>query len=144
MPRKKLKLNLNGVERSKLERLANDSETDSRIRLRSRIVLMTEDGLSMRLISSLLGISRTTVNNWRQVFRVRRMKGLKELKRVGRPRNKSRKLRVRSCLRTDGTSLHCHDMNSPRSGSCLPTGAIGSDEAKNNRSVTWMTERISG
>jgi hypothetical protein len=89
MPRKRLELNLKPREKKELERTILQSwKNDPRIVLRCKIILMTEQGIPLQQIADDLSLSKTTVNAWRQVFKKKRIKGLKVRNPVGRPPKK--------------------------------------------------------
>jgi transposase len=92
MPRKRLVLNLSSFEKKELHSCIQMSQDDLRMVRRCEIILMTEKGISLQEIAGQLGLSKTTVNTWRQIFKTKRMSGLKARKPVGRPpaaKNKS-------------------------------------------------------
>lgn len=91
MPRKKLKLNLSPREKRTLEIMAAEPE----MRRRCSIILLTEAGLSLQGIAEALGLSKTTVNTWRQVFLARRLNGLTDRRRPGRPPKPAGRVSVR-------------------------------------------------
>lgn len=55
------------------------------MRRRCRIILLTDEGLPLQQIAETLGLSKTTVNTWRQIYRARRLDGLVDRRRPGRP-----------------------------------------------------------
>ena len=87
MPRKKLTLNINSEEKRNLTSIIKDKTSEQRMVERCRIILMTEEGKSLDEISETLATSRVTVNLWRQKFLTKRMEGLKDEQRSGRPRS---------------------------------------------------------
>lgn len=93
MPRKRLVLNLSSFEKKELQSIILKSQDDVRMLQRCEIILMTEKGISLQEIADQLDLSKTTVNTWRQIFKSKRMSGLKLRKRLGRPPN-ARKKRV--------------------------------------------------
>lgn len=91
MPRKKLKLNLSPLEKEKLESMA----VEPGMRRRCSIILLTEEGLPLQRIAETLGLSKTTVNTWRQIYRALGLGGLTDRRRPGRPPKPARKAAVR-------------------------------------------------
>ncbi|MHC1698784.1 MAG: helix-turn-helix domain-containing protein [Geobacteraceae bacterium] len=91
MPRKRLKLNLGSFEKKELARMILQSRDDLRLVQRCKIILLTEKGLSLQEIADQLDLSKTTVNTWRQIFKTKRLPGLKIRKRLGRPPNTKKK-----------------------------------------------------
>lgn len=85
MPRKKLNLNLSSREKQELETYLQEHGTQSRIVNRCRIILMTEAGIALQDIADQLGLSKTTVNTWRQIYLTGRLAGLTDRKLPGRP-----------------------------------------------------------
>lgn len=90
MPRKRLKLNLGSSEKKELARMILRSGEDLMLVLRCKIILLTEKGISLQEIADQLGLSKTTVNTWRQIFKMKRLAGLKIRKRLGRPPSKKK------------------------------------------------------
>jgi DNA-binding CsgD family transcriptional regulator len=95
MPRNKLRLNLSKLEKRELENLIDNLAEDPKTSQRCRIILMTENGLPLQQIADTLGLSKTTVNAWRQIFLSRRIEGLTKRKRPGRPQKSARGIMVR-------------------------------------------------
>lgn len=104
MPRKKLRLNLSTLEKGELERMIDTVAQDPKISQRCRIILMTDKGVPLQQIADTLGLSKTTVNAWRQIFLGRRIEGLTKRKRPGRPKKPSKATRVRSFVIADGVA----------------------------------------
>jgi transposase len=90
MPRKRLKLNLGSFEKKELARMILQSGDDLMLVRRCKIILLTEKGISLQEIAGQLGLSKTTVNTWRQIFKTKRLAGLKIRKRLGRPPSKNK------------------------------------------------------
>lgn len=95
MPRNKLRLNLSTPEKMELERMIDSLAEDSMTSLRCRIILMTDKGVPLQQIADTLGLSKTTVNTWRQIFLDRRIEGITKRRRPGRPQKPAREIRVR-------------------------------------------------
>ena len=86
MPRKSpFTIALTNVERTEL--LARSRRYTSLYRdvIRAKIVLMAEQGLDNDAIAARLDTARQIVSKWRQRFHVRRLPGLDEQPRGGRP-----------------------------------------------------------
>jgi hypothetical protein len=73
MPRRKLNLNLSAHEKRELEDYLKEYGSQPRIVKRCRIILMTDEGIALQDIADLLGLSKTTVNAWRQIYLGRRL-----------------------------------------------------------------------
>lgn len=85
MPRNALNLALTKSDINKLHYIVNGQYTNSDYLLRCNIILMTYQGVELKSIADILGISKTTANRWRQVFLIEKWEGLK-LKKAGRPK----------------------------------------------------------
>ena len=79
-------IELSEDERARLESWTRRATTAQALALRSRIVLAAADGLSNGEIAERLGVSRPTVTKWRRRFAERRLAGLLDEPRPGRPR----------------------------------------------------------
>lgn len=108
MSRKKLTLNLGLEEKKDLTAIIRAKTSEQRMVERCRIILMTDDGKTLDEIAGALDISRATVNLWRQKFLTKRMEGLKDKQRPGRPRNftSEERLKViaRACQKPENTT----------------------------------------
>ena len=82
-------LELTGEERDQLVRWERRRKSSQALALRSRIVLAAADGAANWEIAEQLGISRPTVTKWRNRFARRRLEGLLDEPRPGRPRTVS-------------------------------------------------------
>src|SRR5579859_4187109 len=76
-------IRLNGAERDVLTRNVRDGT--GALALRSQIVLLAADGWSNEAIGRRVGVSGNTVSNWRRRFEQRRVAGLHDEQRPGRP-----------------------------------------------------------
>jgi transposase len=79
-------IELTDEERGRLEAWSRRRKTSQALALRSRIVLAAADGAANYEIAEQLGISRPTVTKWRNRFAQRRLEGLLDEPRPGRPR----------------------------------------------------------
>jgi transposase len=76
---------LSTEERSELSARANAARRAHREVLRAQIILAAAAGTSNAAIAADLGLHVDTVRKWRQRFSRRRLAGLKDLPRSGRP-----------------------------------------------------------
>ncbi len=79
-------LTLDDEEREALARWARRPKTAPALALRARIILSGADGLNNTAVSVQLGVSKQTVGKWRSRFLKRRLDGLLDEPRSGRPR----------------------------------------------------------
>ncbi len=70
-------------ERVELERLTRATSVPAGLALRARIVLLAADATPNREIAELVGVSRPTVNKWRERFVEQRVAGLVDVARPG-------------------------------------------------------------
>lgn len=82
-------IGLTDEERERLEAWSRRRKTAQALALRSRIVLAAADGAVNYEIAERLGVSRPTVTKWRNRFAERRLEGLLDEPRPGRPRTVS-------------------------------------------------------
>jgi transposase len=80
---------LSDDERAQLESWARRRTSAAGLALRSRIVLAAADGGTNVAVAGRLGVSRSTVQLWRNRFAERRLDGLVDEPRPGRPRTVS-------------------------------------------------------
>lgn len=73
-------------ERARLEAWARRRSSAQALALRSRIVLLAAEGLKNTQIAECLGIDHATVRKWRSRFAARRLEGVLDEPRPGRPR----------------------------------------------------------
>ena len=85
MPRKPLVFNLSSSDRQELEDIINQKDSDKKIVLRCKIILLTEEGIPLQEIADRLGLSKVTVNTCRQNYLLKGINGIKFKKRPGRP-----------------------------------------------------------
>lgn len=76
---------LTDTERAKLQNMAHAYASPYRDVIRAKIVLYAADGLDNGAIAARLDTPRQIVSKWRKRFFERRLPGLKERQRSGRP-----------------------------------------------------------
>jgi len=86
MPPAAVPVTLTASERKILKKRVRGAKTPYRDRLRAQIVLAAARGRDNERIAAGLGASVNTVRKWRGRFAERRLAGLKDLPRSGRPR----------------------------------------------------------
>src|SRR5450755_3376807 len=79
-------IELTDEERGRLEAWSRRRKTAQALALRCRIVLAAADGAANYEIAEQFGVSRPTVTKWRNRFAERRLEGLLDEPRPGRPR----------------------------------------------------------
>src|SRR5829696_4872181 len=77
---------LSEAERAELEHRAACYSRPHREVQRAKLVLLAADGRTNTEIGERLGLSREAVGRWRRRFCERRLDGLEDLERTGRPR----------------------------------------------------------
>jgi transposase len=86
MGRPKAALELSRAEREALQRLTQRRSLGAATVLRAKIVLRCATGADNQDVAEVLGIAQQTVGKWRRRFVERRLEGLTDEPRVGRPR----------------------------------------------------------
>jgi transposase len=83
--RRKAELVLTEAERAQLERWARRAKTAQYLALRAKIVLRSAEGGTNKQVAADLGVNESTVDRWRARFIARRLGGLHDEPRPGRP-----------------------------------------------------------
>jgi transposase len=83
--RRKAELVLAEAERAQLVRWARRAKTAQYLALRARIVLRSAEGGTNKQVAADLGVDESTVDRWRARFIARRLEGLHDEPRPGRP-----------------------------------------------------------
>ncbi|MFI8194899.1 IS630 family transposase [Streptomyces sp. NPDC085946] len=83
--RRKAELVLSDDERAQLTRLARRAKTAQFLALRARIVLGCAEGRTNKQVAAECGVSEQSVNRWRARFIAKRLDGLQDEPRPGRP-----------------------------------------------------------
>ena len=76
---------LSDVERSVLESIANKYTSPYCTVVRAKVVLMAAEGLNNKTIGLRLSLPRQIVSKWRKRFSDKRLEGLDDRSRAGRP-----------------------------------------------------------
>jgi len=108
MGRPKAKLELTNDEREALQRLARRRSISASMVMRAKIVLKCATQMENQDVAEELGVNQDTVGKWRKRFVERRLDGLFDEPRVGRPRT----VTDADVERVIDTTLH----DSPRKG----------------------------
>jgi transposase len=86
MSRKAPRIELLEEERKTLEKWVRASKTEQRLVLRSKIILLAAEGLLNKEISQRMEVREATVSAWRTRFAAKRLEGLQDAPRPGKPR----------------------------------------------------------
>ncbi len=84
--RPKAELTLTDQERETLQRWARRPKSAQQLALRSKIVLACAEGGDNKTVAARLGVHQVTVGKWRSRFIQRRLEGVADEDRPGRPR----------------------------------------------------------
>ena len=79
-------LTLRDGDQQVLEKVVRSSTTTAGAAQRARIVLLAAQGTTNALIAELAGVSRPTVNQWRNRYLEHGLAGLVDVQRPGRPK----------------------------------------------------------
>ena len=79
-------LEVSDSEREELESWLRRQRMPAAEQLRARIILLSTEGLPGRVVGDRVGVTSETVNKWRNRFKARRVAGLTDAPRTGRPR----------------------------------------------------------
>lgn len=85
--RPKHSLDLTAQERTQLESIVASRSLPHGLVRRARMILLTEEGVSVRETARRLKVSPPAVSNWRKRFRESRLAGLHDALKSGRPRS---------------------------------------------------------
>lgn len=87
MPRTKtpIKIELSVDEQRELERIARSESAQHRYVVRAKTVLLLSEGVNISAIGRAVGRKREVVRKWANRFIRKRLKGLHDLPRSGRP-----------------------------------------------------------
>ena len=83
--RRKAELVLTEAERAQLIRWARRAKTAQYLAMRAKIVLRSAEGGTNKQVAAELGVDESTVDRWRARFIARRLRGLHDEPRPGRP-----------------------------------------------------------
>lgn len=92
-------------DRVELERLTRSGTVRASSAQRARIVLLAADGVGNQMIADTVGVSRPTVNLWRDRYAERGLAGLVDEPRPGRPRQVDRAKVIAATLAPPPASL---------------------------------------
>ena len=98
-------LGLRDGDRARLERLIRSATAPAAAAQRARIVLMAADGLANYEIAERVGVSRPTVNLWRNRYLASGLAGLAGVRPPGRPRSVDRAAIIAATLTPPPKSL---------------------------------------
>lgn len=85
-PKSPIKITLTDNERAELENLLQSNNTPLRFTRRIKVIFMLEEGHSIQHISDSVRLQRRIVREWGKRFAEKRIYGLFDVTRPGRPR----------------------------------------------------------
>ena len=85
MPSKKTQIVLSEKERREIERISRSQVHAHRSVVRAQLILRLAAGQSVRSVAKEVGVERRIVMKWEKRFREKRLEGLEDAKRSGRP-----------------------------------------------------------
>lgn len=94
-------IHLTEEERSTLESWVRNTTTEQRMTQRARMVLEAAAGRTTKKVAALLGVRRATVSKWRTRFARRRLPGLADAPRPGKPATYDRSTERRILAKLD-------------------------------------------
>lgn len=92
-----LRIELSAEERQELERLDRSLVASHRAVVRARTILLLAEGMSVSAVAVQVGRGRRIVRKWAVRFQKKRLRGLVDLARSGRPARFSPRSRGVSC-----------------------------------------------
>ena len=95
MSRQATPITLMADERRTLEKWVRASKTEQRLLLRSKIILLAADGVATSAIAAELNVRPTTVSRWRRRFASKRLAGLQDVPRSGKPKRYDKETELR-------------------------------------------------
>jgi DNA-directed RNA polymerase sigma subunit (sigma70/sigma32) len=84
-PKTQLRLVLTEVERSTLQTTARSTAVEHGHVIRARLILLLAEGYTLSEVGRRVGLQRRIVRKWAQRFERKRLKGLEDAPRSGRP-----------------------------------------------------------
>jgi transposase len=94
MARKPKIIELSDEERATLKMWVASGKTEQRLARRAQVVLLASEGIGVKAIGSIVGLSWQRCMEWRKRFVEHRIDGLKDLPRSGKPQQITPKERV--------------------------------------------------
>lgn len=79
-------LTLSRSERQALEAIVRSGTVEARLARRARAILLLADGYSVRVTGKQIGLAPRMVQHWKRTFLARRLQGLYDAPRPGRPK----------------------------------------------------------
>ena len=95
MAQKAIEIQLTADEHKALEDIVKKSTSEQRAVLRAQIILFAAEGRRNKEIMEILNVSKPVVVKWRKRFAVRRLEGLNDAPRPGKPRIYGPEVRIK-------------------------------------------------